>query len=154
MIKLMGCIMLVMAGAGFGCCKADNLECKYRTVKNIEHMLNDLYIMLESSVLTKAEITERIMNNKKYHMFEKYILNNSTDEKDRSLLSKDDESKLTEFFEQLGTTDLYGQLSRTKLYIGEFSQREELLKEKLKRCGRLYRGMGVICGAAAAILIM
>lgn len=146
--------MLVMTGAGFGCCMSDKLESKYKSIKSVTYMLNDIYIMLESASLTKAEIIERIKSKNNYVMFQKYMSENNVITIKNSLLSKDDEKELIQYFNQLGTTDLYGQLSKTNLCINEFKQREEILKEKLKRCGKLYRGLGVIGGAAAAILVI
>lgn len=154
MLKLVGSILLVTTGAGLGCLKADKLVKQHKNVKKTVQMLNDIYIMLESSCLTKSEILSRLENSDNYReLVQPFSVGGGCVSKS-GYLEEEDMYRLSCFFEQLGSTDLNGQLSRTRLCINEFIVREKVCAERTKRYAKLYRGMGVLIGAMIAVMLM
>lgn len=69
-------------------------------------------------------------------------------------LKKIDKEILNAFGNAFGTTDLNGQLSICSFYISQVEENLNDAKEQYKMYGRLYCAMGILSGAAIAIILI
>lgn len=145
MLKLAGSILLVFAGGGIGFLKADKLVQKHKNIKLTVQMLCDVEIMLDSSCLTREEILCRLEESKSYSEFF---------QSEDDFIDDEDMKELSDFFEQLGSTDLEGQLAKIRLCMNSFKNKEKEYALRAKKFARLYRGMGVLIGAMLAVMLI
>ena len=163
MIKLIGSVLIVFAGAKTGFMKAGQLDKQLEGTRLVIHILNDVKIMLESSFLTTDEIIERLESDGEYKKTGLFCFSESGFTKDelcenidkcQYITDKNDRERLKAYFLQLGTTDITGEISKTDLCIGDFKNREEVCKEKVRKYSKLYRGLGILGGAMTAVILM
>ncbi len=69
-------------------------------------------------------------------------------------LTNEDISLITGFGAKLGKTDVEGQLSHIEFYRKLIQKQITKAEEAIAQKSRLYRTMGLFCGAAAAIMMM
>jgi len=69
-------------------------------------------------------------------------------------LGRDGRAQLLSFGEDLGTTDLEGQLQRCELYAQLLGESLAAARETQKKYAKLLPGVGLLCGLAFAILLL
>ena len=151
MIKLTGSIIVIICGYYFGIMQADKLKRLCTNLGRSVKMLNDVYIMLDSSFSTREEIFQAIMHNEEYVFFENLL--KGSEENNREI-PKEDFLRLKKYFLDLGSTDINGELMKTRLCINELTQSEKILCEKYHRCNRLYKAMGLLSGIIIVLIII
>lgn len=70
------------------------------------------------------------------------------------MLTNDEAQALLPLGTSLGSTDIEGQSAALNLAIERFSSMLEYERKKTPEKARLYMSMGVLCGAAAAVLMI
>lgn len=162
MIKLFGCILIILAGAGCGNIMSDKLKSNLITLKTILLLIDETEIMLGSEYMSTNEIIDVLSQKKAYsqlgifHDINRLDINSSMSKniQKSNLLNNDDKAKLSCFFEELGTTNLNGQLTKLNLCKAYFANAVLIAEQKYDSHAKLYRAMGVLCGAFAAILLV
>lgn len=164
MIKFIGTALIMLSGLGIGYTLSANNKRHLKKVGYAEKMLCDIGLMLEFGALTFGEIVKHLKDTDSAGQ----LMFLDTDEQspdlradilDRIELNKDkfrpdEKSALRQFFTQLGTTDIEGQLSlveRSKAYF--FGQLQKLREESKSKC-RLYNSLGALGGAFVAIMLL
>ena len=148
MIEFVGSVMVVLCGYFIGFMQADKLNKLCRNLHTAVQMMNDVYIMLDSAFLSRDEIFGNLEKQEKYFRFKNLFYDEKIVEK---ILPEDDCLRLEEYFNQLGSTDINGQLMKTKLCINELNSSEKELYEKSNRCEKLYKAMGIMSGLMIVI---
>lgn len=64
-----------------------------------------------------------------------------------------DKELLVGFGKSFGTTDLNGQINICNYYINQLTLKQNEAKERLKAYGKVYSAMGLLSGAAVAIIL-
>ena len=72
----------------------------------------------------------------------------------KMLLDDEEMSMMKNFGQELGTTDVEGQIGICKMYNELFEVRLEKAREKRYQCSKLYVGLGTMAGVGAAILMI
>lgn len=142
---------------------------KFRCVflKNISYMLEDISLMIEYDAAEVGDIIKRLCSNKRYEELDflkalqskkesdfSYLWEKSVSEKNYDFLTDEEIELIKDIGRKLGKTDICGQLNTIKY---EKSQLEKMLKnaeDDFMAKGKLYRSLGVLCGAFIAILFI
>lgn len=167
LLKLMGFICFVSAGAVVGITKSTQLKTMRDSCREICEMLIQVSIMIRHRGLDVYEIFNEILSSGGYRclMFlnklpDKYRPGENFHEIWRDAVSSDktigDEEKqqLLSFGENLGTSDIEGQLMSIESVIELIKQIEQKRNEEYYRKGRLYRSVGLLFGVIAGIMVV
>lgn len=147
-VKLIGAASVIIAGTYIGFDKSAVLGKRLSTLRNILRMFDETEILMNYGAFTTGEILERLRENE---CFEKII---NKDSSVTRCLAEDEKRLLNEYFSQLGTTDLQGQLSALKMYKNAFTEKFSDLKAvKDEKC-RLYRTMGILAALFVCVILV
>lgn len=147
-VKLIGAASVIIAGTYIGFDRSAALEKRLSALKNIIRMFDETEILMNYGAFTTGEILERLSANE---CFEKIIKNEGTVTR---CLAEDENKLVSDYFSQLGTTDLQGQISALKMYKTAFAERFSDLKAvKDEKC-RLYRTMGILAGLFVCVILV
>jgi len=129
-------------------------------------MINTIKTQFEYCNTPIGEMLEKLKRNKELNFIDECIKRYEDGEqfsqawsdsvhKSPSLnaLQKGDKEILKAFGNVLGTTDLNGQLNICSFYISQIKEKQNDAKERFKTYGRLYSAMGILSGAAVAIIL-
>ena len=163
MIKLIGCIMVVAAGAFGGNSIAFSFKRRLDTQALVLKMYRRTEIILEYSLFTFSEIVQSLKDCGEFSELGFLDVDCSRTDIRQAVLDgvkcwnePDSGSKqiLLSFFRDLGTTDLSGQLSFVKLAQAQQSEIVSTEKQRLRERMKLSRTFGVLGGAFAAIMLI
>lgn len=138
--------------------QSEKLKNRVTLLREILIMLNNFSIEIRCRALTLDELLGGESGG-----FARLVLQNKEEFGDiRSAwaaacerLPKSREQKLlTEFGQSFGKTDKEGQLRLLELYISQLSALKDEAEEKYRTGGAALSKIGMLCGAAAAVLIL
>lgn len=164
MIKILGEVMVICSGIGFGFSFSSKVKRHIRDIEAINHMFDEIIMMMKFNAVTFKDLIIHLRNCPHIRSF-KFLdvdlsafdiresilksINNNFDN-----LNKYEADQLYSFFLQLGLSDLDGQLLMAEKYHEFFQLRLENLREEgLKKC-RLYNSLGVLGGAFIAVIFV
>lgn len=162
MLKLVGSLFIIIAGAMAGNSAAVSFRNKLELQRTLLKMYSETAIMLEYSFITLSELIEQLRRNNEYSSLSFLDIDDDTDIR-RSLLDKlrawdmaDEESMsiLKSFFINFGTTDISGQLSYAAMARARQSEIVERETKQLNKRSRFARTFGVLGGAFAAVMMI
>lgn len=137
------------------------------TLKRINYMLEEIYIMLKYRSATVYEITDALSRDERFSDFdflrEISFLSGRPFQQSwcESLenhipfgMNKSDAELLMSIGKQLGTSDLEGQISTVRLRQAELGTVISAAEEEYSRKAKLYRSLGVLTGVFIAIMLV
>ena len=165
MIKFIGCIMIISSAGYAGFYQADKLVKKLKITKKLYRMACEIVIMLNCSYLTVGEIISRLNSCSEFDELDfikadpdSLTLRNDIRKKIKNSVCladfKDEKTIIENFFMELGTTEISGQLALAELFKKELSEQIEKLSEQSAKKCRLYRAMGILGGTFAAVMLI
>ncbi len=147
MIKTAGFIIVILTTTIFGFILSEDIITHYKQLSLVIRMLDVTRIRLEYNLSTREELFGYIFSKKEYEFFK-------ADNLKKSKLSENEKRMLLDFYNQLGTTDLQGQLSQIEMFKRDFDyELSELKKTKDNRC-RLFRTGGALVGVFVCLLLV
>lgn len=164
MLKLIGAVMIMLAGIGCGYSFSSKVKKHIRDIEAVNSMFTETAMMINFNAVTFRELIIHLKECPQTRGLK--FLNvdlSSVDIRDRMVESvkknsdnfdEEEVKQLYGFFMQLGLSDLEGQLLMTKKYHEFFRSRfENLQEESLKKC-RLYNSLGALGGAFIAVILV
>lgn len=164
MIKITGLTAVFICCCLLGMSKTSKLNRRLSELKLIRRMLCEFCIMLEYNCSTVLELIKSSAHNKELSRLEFLSCDKNAADISSSVvkavsqwqtdITSDEKDRLISVFEELGTTDLNGQLAMLS-YNKEYFQRsiEELEKSKPMKA-RLYNSLGFLGGIFAVVMLM
>jgi len=147
MIKTAGFIIVILTTTIYGYILSEDIILHHKQLCSVMRMLDEIKIRLEFNLSTREELFGFIFSKAEYEIFKADNLFNSK-------LSENEKRMLLDFYNQLGTTDIQGQLSQIEMYKKDFHyELSELLKTKDNRC-RLLRTGGALVGVFVCLLLV
>ena len=167
MLKYICIVMIVSASAMGGIYFSSALKNRVISLKQINYMLEEIYIMLRYRSATVYEIVETLCNDERFAGLDflkelKFSAENSFQESwcravEKNIpsgLKKSDRELLLNIGKKLGTSDLEGQLGAVKLRQAETAAAVSSAEEEYSRKAKLYRTLGVLTGVFIAIMLV
>lgn len=163
MLKLVGCLFIILSGAMTGNSVAVSFKNKLELQRTLQRLYSQSAILLEYSLLTFSELICQLHSSESFSKLSfLYVPDDCTDVRQAVLdgirnWDPPDEASgqiLVSFFTDLGTTDISGQLSFVRLALARQTEIVEAEKKRINERLRLSRTFGVLGGAFAAIMIM
>ena len=147
MIKTAGFIIVILTTTIYGYILSEDIISHHKQLCSVIRMLDEIKIRLEFNLSTREELFRFIFSKAEYEVFKADNLLNSK-------LGENEKRMLLDFYNQLGTTDIQGQLSQIEMYKKDFQyELSELLKTKDNRC-RLLRTGGALVGVFVCLLLV
>jgi stage III sporulation protein AB len=154
-LKYIGLFLSFMFFTALGVFKSHRLSLRKEQINEILIFLNkistsirykndDIFSLVECCVSSSLAPLKNV--NKDYGNYEKAISNLPFNKEDKALLK--------DFFSQLGTTDVEGQLSHIELYKEFFSEHYERAKSDIEKKSKLYRMSGLFAGLAFVVMFI
>ncbi len=164
LIKIIGCALLVGATTLFGFVKAHRLYRRKDFIKeflvfldwlatNIRYSNDELTVILSHSEDAFGRMIYNSYKEQNGSFFERWkrsVINAS----DGYFLKHEDKQLLCSFGENLGVTDVEGQLKHIELYKGLAKSHLDNCKKDITEKSRLYKTMGFFVGTAAALIVI
>ena len=167
MLKYICIVMIVSVSAMGGIYFSSALKNRVISLKRINYMLEEIYIMLRYRSATVYEIAETLCNDERFAGLDflkelKFSAENSFQESwcravEKNIprgLKKSDCELLINIGRKLGTSDLEGQLGAVKLRQAETAAAVSSAEEEYSRKAKLYRTLGVLTGVFIAIMLV
>lgn len=136
-------------------------------MKNISYMLEDISLMIEYDAAEVWDIMKRLRCNKRFEELgflkavhsEKetdfsFLWEKSVSECNYDFLNNEEIEFINDIGRKLGKTDICGQLNTIKYEKNEVEMMLKNAEKEYIAKGRLYRSLGVLCGAFIAILLI
>ncbi len=152
------------AGAGCGFSLSARNKGHIAVIEAVEQMLCETELMLRYNCVTVAELVGRLKSlsqtkglkllevDEKSNEIQREIIQSVRQNRDR--LSDDEVFRLQAFFEQLGQTDLEGQIMLTEGCRSYFQTEIKALKSNSESKCRLYNSLGILGGALIAVMLV
>lgn len=162
MTRLIGLMLVFCAGCGIGVQRAAQLRQRARRVRLLERLVSDLATQLRYQTPTVRELIEFLRAQPMYAPFGFLMQIGETGRfcdawrgavEGDSALGAEEKLLLLELGGTLGTTDAEGQLCALSLTLTRFSALAADLERAAAEKGRLYRALGILGGAAAAVVL-
>ncbi len=166
MIKLVGLLLIALCGAGTGAVAAIRLRQERIAAERICQMLREWRVQMAFRCSSVQELLEQLQNESAYHMFlfPAIMLRKLADGQNVSaawcagisqekLLTEPLKQLLLPLGDELGASDLDGQLETLEQYRHNVTCYADDLREKSSAKQRLYFSMGALGGIMAAILL-
>lgn len=162
MIKLIGCVLIIVACTQMGCAMATDKIRQMKYLKLLRRLIFETKAMVEGG-MTFGEIISKLGLQKDYSDFAFLSQDTSSPDVRRRITEDiyksklfDNESRQTaiDFFEKLGTTDTNGQLAYISMSLAALDEQISRLSENFTSQVRLCRALGVLSGAFIAILLI
>ncbi len=163
-LKIFGGLLLVISGTLVGLLYSKRLFLYREFYKKIINFSSSLSVQLRYSTadiftLTAlcadtAEIDFFDFKNEKNLPFSAVWSKNTEAIPSKFGLNRNDKQLLLEFGEQLGKTDVEGQLKHLELYEEIFKKQLENAETEIKNKSKLYKTMGFFVGTAVALMII
>ncbi len=170
LLKLCGCVSIIVVGAMLGCKAAEKSAKRVRTLLSMEWLLKKAEAELrynrtptkellqslsaepslcELSFLPK--VSERVSAGEPFPVvWADEISSHQT----KMQWTLEDAHTVLSFGEILGSTDLCGQMEEFSFLQSELSSRLELAKEHSLTTGHMYRSLGLFAGIGIALLLL
>lgn len=143
MIKLFGCLLVIILATLIGLSKSRALKERTYRLKQLSRMFMQAAELIRYRRSTVGEIIDKLNEDEHFS-----ALLNEND------LSQQEKELLSGFLSELGTTDAEGQLSMISLYCSRCGELIDASKnEETAKC-RLYEQLGFLCGAFIAVLLI
>lgn len=143
MIRLAGCLLIIVVGTLIGTAKSRALKDRTNRLNQLLRMLTRASELIRYKRSTVGEIMEQLKEDQHFR-----DLLDSTD------LERQENELISGFLSELGTTDAEGQLSMIALYSSRCRELIEAAKnEEAAKC-RLYEQLGFMSGAFIAVLLI
>lgn len=163
-LKILGGFLIVLSGTMAGFMYSKKLFMKREFYKRIINFTSSLSVQLRYStadIFTLSSLCAEAAPldffnfiNKKSLPFYSVWQKNIEEIPGKFSLNKKDEQLLLEFGEQLGKTDVDGQLKHLELYEQIFKKQLENAESEIKNKSKLYKTMGFFVGTAVALMII
>jgi stage III sporulation protein AB len=172
MIKIIGCIVILIASSGFGYIAGSRF--KYR-VKELRLLMVSLQMLETEMTYTNTPLPEafesvylksstpinfifkKVSQSLKNHTFstvgeafEKALL----DCKDIMALSTEDIDILKSFGHTLGSSDIDGQIKSFKMVLKQLETQEAKAEEDRSKNEKMYKNLGFLAGIAVSVLLL
>ncbi len=145
MLRLCGCLLLMIAGTAAGFVKAGAVRAHTAELRRSADMLREISELIRYRRSTKSEIMRSLESSGRYGELVRCR---------SELLSSEELLPLSEAMSQLGTTDAEGQLSILGLAAARCeSLAAEAAAVQRERC-RLCEVLGFMAGAFAAVMLV
>lgn len=168
MLKIIGCLFVIFSSVFCATNYCSGLKRRINGISFFIRSLELFKIKMEYEKSTIVQIIEGLSNECDYQGFLdccfknirigyslKTAWNKSLNEKiDKLGLTKDDVVLLEKFCQELGETDLDGQISNISLYIELLSKNLEELEKTVKDKSRVAINTGVFAGLIVSILLI
>lgn len=167
MIKFIGAIMIVFAGAICGAAASEKLRSRRTACNILIEAVNQISVMINYRGLTFYEIASELKSQPQLSglgfingLPEKYdgisglsVKWNDALENDE-IIGDEEKSYLRSFAASIGSSDKDGQLSGLELLRQQLESAEKKREEEYRRKGKLYRSIGVLAGVMAGIMLI
>ena len=145
MLRLLGCLMLVITGSMCGFVRAGGLKEHTDDLNAVCSMLREIIELIRYKRSTTEEIFDILKGSSSCSRFL---------ERSRTSLNEDEHLLLEHIISGLGSTDAEGQISMLSYGLSRFSEYAGIASEKQKKDGRLYEVLGFMGGAFAAVMLI
>ena len=145
MLRLLGCLMLIITGSLCGIVKSRALKEHTRELKTVCSMLREISEMIRYERSTTEEIFHSLQCTERYNILT---------EKGVSSLTEDEHLLLERILSGLGTTDAEGQISMIAHGLSRFTEYADSAYEKQKTDCRLYEVLGFMGGTFLAVMFI
>lgn len=167
MLKILGAICFVFAGAIYGASRSEALKSRETVCREIRDLLAEISVYIRYRSLNVYEIA-RELNVSGHFQHLDFIKNlpaeYAPNEDFHTLWSKavdsdphmaaDEKALLRSFGAVLGTSDIEGQLLLVEGALEDLKKIENKRSEEYRRKGKLYRSLGMLFGVMAGILFI
>ncbi len=167
MIKLLGALCFVFAGAIYGAEKSSSLKNKCTGCREIRSLIVKISILIRYRGLNVYEIVRELKASSDIVNLS-FIENLPSEFKAGSdfhklwctavendiSIGKDESKILCKFGNVLGTSDIEGQLLSIESILEELKNIEQIRQDEYRRKGKLYRSLGVLFGVMTGILLI
>lgn len=167
MLKITGCILILLAGAAAGYVQSRKLSMRVSFLEQCVRLVSALETEIRYNAGSIGELIKKHIQDSPYHSFLKNCLQNlqrgSPFEKAWSGcveaipreygLLEEDRAALDEFGKGLGVSDTDGQVNHCKLYLGVLRDRLKDAKTEKEKKGKLYFMLGTSLGAGIVLLL-
>lgn len=162
-------ILIIILCTATGCCFSARLKQKCKFLKEIMYMLEEIRLLIEFESAEVGEIVQRLFNNKRLTEldFIRTITENLNEETDfgslweksieiqqYAFLSADEKEFIKDIGRKLGKSDLNGQINAIKFEQNELKSMIRAADDDYCRKAKLYRSLGVLCGAFLVIMFI
>ena len=168
MIKITGAILLIISGFGAGMMMAQGLKKKVSFYEDFLSFLNDLKSLISYTSQPLSDVFGGNTFNGVFDEFSNAVYlsmqceNTFEDAWQKSLtvlsdctpLESDDISLISEFGRGLGKTDISGQMALCELISAKADSRLQICRKDKESKSRMYKTLGILGGATAALLII
>ena len=161
MLKVLGAVCLIFAGAAAGCLQSRKLREHRDRLQAFLKFLNEVKTEIAYAGVPVEEILERHGKNIDFLLPYFQARQNGEDflqawgkAAGSDLLLPQERTLLRNFGEGFGATDMQGQLSHCALYEELTHKELDTAEEIYKRKGKLYRMLGVCVGAIRALVLI
>ena len=168
MIKLIGAIFLITAGAMTGIYRSCALTQRVRLLEEYITLINEIETQIRYSAQPLYQMLENMKKKNSIGGFLHNLLSHAQDEDDFSQaweravdaienntgITKQDRVIIKEFGAGLGKTDIDGQIAHCNLCMASARNNLKKAREEKETKSKLYRSLGVLGGTACALLIL
>lgn len=171
MLKTAGIMLLLIMSVITGCCAAEGLKKRVKSMKLLRVMLEKLCLMIRYEALEVTEIVHRLSEDKCFTGLEfteslnEYVSemaecgnmtfyeawDRAVSENTGSFIAED-VLLIRRIGSVLGSCDCDGQISALSLICAEADRLADEAAEQYKTKGRLYRSLGAVGGALIAMI--
>ncbi len=167
MLKIFGIAVIILSASLGGIYFSSALKNRVISLKRINYMLEEIYIMLKYRSATVYEIVNSLNEDERFG--ELYFLKELNFSPERSFrqcwcdaveknipygLRKSDVELLMNIGKKLGTSDIEGQLGAVRHRQAEIEAAISEAEKEYLRKAKLYRSLGVLTGVFIAIMLV
>lgn len=161
-MRLVGLIFVFLTGCLIGIQRSAQLKKRVRILRLLQSMVNDLGTQLRFQTPTVWELLSFLCAQELYQPLgflgqvsdsERFFDGWRTAVEQDFTLQGEEKQLLTELGSVLGTTDTEGQLSALELIGTRLCQLTAEAQQSAEEKGKLYRALGILGGAAAAVVL-
>lgn len=161
MLKLTGAILLTATGLCIGLIKAEELKRRERMLAALIRLIARIGTRLRYTAAPLADLLSRAAEEGGYTPLELPRFSPSTPFPvcwdglvEKTALPEEDRKLLRSFGEEMGRTDLAGQLAHIEMYGSLLEERRRQAAEEYRKKGRLPVVLWTAGAAAAALLLL
>lgn len=167
MIKILGALCFVFAGAIYGAEKSASLKNKCTCCQEIRSLIVKISVMIRYRGLNVYEIVRELKESSDIHMLQfieklpsEFIAGSDfhnlwcTAVESEISMGEDESKILCKFGNALGTSDIEGQLLSIESVLEELKSIEQMRQDEYRRKGKLYRSLGMLFGVMTGILLI
>ena len=145
MLRLLGCLMMIVTGTLCGMTRSNVLRNHTEELKTVCSMLREISELIRYRRSTTEEIMLTLNRQSRYSLLASGR---------GKALSAEERTFLSEVLSKLGSTDAEGQLAIIEHGVSRFAEYTENAAAEQKNKCRLYEVLGFMGGAFAAVLFI